>query len=249
MKSILSLLLSFTLGACHYSGRDDKRIDIRIALGYKDARPARFVGDRYERLALIQELVKPCSNQDNQACGFKRSADDGDLMEKTLPKSGGGNLNVSLRITASAVSPDDDANRRNPYQKEMSKLSMLNFLQGLEGSSATLYVGHSRDGGGPDFSPPLMTKIQHVDYLAYKRDKAGLKTLLRTIASSRKKNNDSVVLGIISCASTKLFAKKIKKTAPHLSLLTTPTLLYYADAIKITLRSVSEVISHQALFK
>ena len=46
-----------------------RSIDVRILFGYKDARPARFVGDRYERALFVADLLKPCA-PGQIACGF-----------------------------------------------------------------------------------------------------------------------------------------------------------------------------------
>ena len=35
-------------------------VDVRVVFGYKDARPARFVADRYERLLLLSRLLRRC---------------------------------------------------------------------------------------------------------------------------------------------------------------------------------------------
>ena len=246
MKALILSLLFLVLSACHPTA-DFEKIDIRIAFGYKDARPARFVGDRYERVAFIQELTEPCAGFETLACGFERSIEDGDLLSKLVLTSTGRRLNVNLRVTASSVSPDDDANRKNPFQKEMSKLSKDNFLEGLNGSNATFYVGHSRDGGGPDFSPPQMTRSKHVNYAAYKKNKTGFKLLLKTMARARHEKKETEVLGLISCASTKLFADKIAAIAPGTRLVTAPQLLYYADSLKMMRKSLSDIISHKLL--
>src|SRR5579871_5723859 len=47
-------------------------VDVRIIFGYKDARPARFVGDRYERLVLINGLTGPCLPK-RFDCEFERA--------------------------------------------------------------------------------------------------------------------------------------------------------------------------------
>ena len=54
-----------------------------MVFGYKDSRPARFVGDRHERLALIQRLTSECSGS-QQACGFERSPENSDLFIKSI---------------------------------------------------------------------------------------------------------------------------------------------------------------------
>src|SRR5690606_28410542 len=59
------------------------QIDLKVVFGYKDARPARFVADRYERAIFIQRLLRDCKHG-NQACGFRRGDSDADLFLKDI---------------------------------------------------------------------------------------------------------------------------------------------------------------------
>src|SRR4051812_11465617 len=68
----------FASEACrrrYLSFYEKPEIDVKIVFGYKDARPARFVADRYERAVFIQRLVRECKGE-NFACGFRRGEAD-----------------------------------------------------------------------------------------------------------------------------------------------------------------------------
>ena len=244
MKKVI-IFVALLLCACHREEKI-KSLEIHLDFGYKDARPARFVGDRYERLRILQDFLKPCSSVLNFACGFSRDAEDADLLTKKIKNSEDQNWLIQIRLMASSSGPDDDENRRNPYQAALSKRAMANFRQGLRQADAVFYIGHSRDGGGPDFSPPVLSKNDHVNYDWYKKNKPGLSSLLSSLKRIPARNkNHRRVLGLMSCASRELFTKKIRQVDAHLELVTVPDLLYYVDALDLTQRAVSDFIESE----
>jgi len=220
--------------------------DLRIAFGYKDARPARFVGDRYERVYLLEQLIKPCGAKsiDQYVCGFERDLWDGDLLVKKVMGSLSQPTQLFyLRLTSASVSPDDIDNRKNPYQKIMSQSSQDNWINGLTAADAVYYIGHSRDGGGPDFAPPRLTQANHVDYAWYQRVRPGLTGMLSVLGKKEpQKTGHPKVLGILSCVSSKLFMKQIVEVSGETELVTTDALLYYTDALNMTVNSLSKFI-------
>ncbi len=208
--------------------------DIHIAFGYKDARPARLVGDRYERLYILQKLTTNCSaSSSNQACGFERDLSDANLLTRKVK-----NQVFRIRITASSAGADDLDNRKNAYQKYLTQISENNFIYGLRTTPVVFYVGHSRDGGGPDFSPPrLLVKNNHVDYNYYRKHQPGFKKLLESL--SQKQKAQDLSLGLFSCDSTKHFEEKIRRHSTSVKILTTTNLVYYTDALARTLQELS----------
>ncbi len=216
-------------------------LDLRIAFGYKDARPARFVGDRNERLVLIERFTAECGAND-QACGFSRDPEDGDLLEKTVLRADGRYQTIYLRLTESSVGPDDVANRQDPFQKWQSEASEMNFLTGLEDADFVLYIGHSRDGGGPAFTPPKILKNSHVDYNHYIRVREGARKM---IAVLEKTKSPPKVVGLLSCYSERHFVKALNRAAPRTKLITNDHLLYYAEALVEAESAVGDFIQAQ----
>ena len=221
---------------------DPQKIQVRVAFGYKDARPARFVGDRYERLSLIQSLLKECESVDDQACGFEREKENANIFSKTVKTVYDEKLPITIKVTASAAGPDDEDNRRNPYQKSLSKLSQENFLEGFVSAEAVFYVGHSRDGGGPDFNPPRLTKEKHVAYAWYKKNEPGLHLLLTQLKANVKQERSPFKLGLLSCASTSLFEKRIRAVTKKALPVTVPHLLYYSEAQELLLEELTRFV-------
>jgi hypothetical protein len=213
-------------------------LEIHVAFGYKDARPARFVGDRYERIVFIQHLSAPC-HDDDFACGFHRDGDDADLLSKEIIGPDGNPRTVNIRITNSSVGPDDNENRENLFQRWQSRHSQKNFLQGLRSADVVFYNGHSRDGGGPDFSPPRLRSNDHVDYAWYIRNKPGVQNMIEAL---RESDEAPKALGLFSCVSDKHFARQIWQIAPATALITSRKLLYYADAIASSLGALNAIL-------
>lgn len=232
------------LGIGLFQGESYAPVDIRIAFGYKDTRPTRFVGDAYERLYLISNLIAPCRRPGDFACGFQRDPADGNRLEKVVLRSSAPQrLNIQVKITSAAAGPDDEDNRRNPYQKYLSEIAENNFLNGLREADAVFYIGHSRNGGGPNFAPPILGAKKQVAYNWYQKHRPGLKQMLKALST---KNNESLQLDLLACASTKHFKKTLLKASPGLRLATVPDLIYYSEALETTLKRVSKLIAERA---
>jgi len=214
-------------------------VDMRVVFGYKDARPARFVGDRYERIALVEYLLRPCA-KNFHACGFARIRDDADLLTKTVIGPDGRDKLVNLHVVQASAGPDDDENRKSDsFQAWQSAHATKIFEQGLREADVVLYSGHSRDGGGPDFAPPKLNYKGHVNYYWYGLKKPGLKAVVRQLRNAKRTPK---LFGLLSCTSDKHFSDEVGKVAKPMGLLTSPKLLYYADAMKNLLGTLSALL-------
>jgi hypothetical protein len=205
-------------------------LDFRIIFGYKDARPARYVGDRYEEAYFIQKIL---------GLGFERVKNQDDTFAYSVIAPDGQKKAIRLSIAGSSVGPDDDENRNDPFQKWKSTYAENLFLNGLKTADLVFYYGHSRDGGGPDFNPPKLTKNHHTDYAWYVKHRTGLKKMLAAVKSGQK---DARLLGLYSCVSDKLFTKSLQKVNPNISLMTSHVLLYYNDALDGMFEALSAII-------
>ncbi len=208
----------------------DGNLKIRIAFGYKDSRPSRFVGDRYEKLVLLHYLLSPCT-EGRSACGFQRDRTDTDLLTKD---------GVVLRLTHSSVGPDDELNRVDPLQRVQSALSASNFFEGFRNADVVFYNGHSRDGGGPDFEPPKLAAHNFVNYEWYQRQKPGEKKLLDAVAGAKDRQRKAM-LGLFSCRSSDHFLIELEKTG-KLPNITSPRLYFYTDALRSMLDALNALL-------
>lgn len=214
--------------------------DLRVVFGYKDARPGRFVGDRHERLAFVQELLDKCNNEDNMGpCGFRRHPKDQELFLKRIFKEDGDDVKILLRVVHSSVDTDDDANRKNPFQDYQSQRAETLFLEGLSTADMVFYNGHSRFGGGPDFTPPQLNTVGKVDSVFYSSQTTGTNKMLNVL-QRRKDTPDTQHLstfGIFSCTSSQHFMKSIKDTGVN-TVLTSRRLLHYTEALRDSLKAL-----------
>ncbi len=211
--------------------------DIRVVFGYKDARPARFVADRYEKMIFVQRAIQDCQKGE-QLCEFVRDPFDMNLFSKKITGPDGHPKRVRLHIVDSSAGPDDEENRRNPFQKWKSAVARTSFLEGLTQAQIVLYNGHSRAGGGPDFSPAVLRRDQHVAYAQYKQNPTGLKEMMKALDPT----SPLVLLGIFSCASDKLFSDQIKNKKEKLGLITSEKLLYFSDALESLGNSLAAIL-------
>lgn len=222
-----------------------KSLDVRIFFGYKDARPARFVGDRYEMAMFLQKLTGPCT-ADRQDCEFKPAIDSSEgsqaqVFYKWIKRpEGAAPLRVQLRVFTSSVGSDDDENRSNPFQKWKSEYLKDQFTKALKTADVVFYNGHSRAGGGPDFAVPEMTKLKHVHYAHYQKVKPGLSLIQNSLKQSP--NSPLQVLGLYSCQSDQLFRKKVEAVKSSVKVLGSRQLLYFSDAFNDSLDQLSQII-------
>jgi hypothetical protein len=211
-------------------------LKVRMVFGYKDARPARFVGDRHERLAFLEKITAPCSSESETRCGFVRSHDNADLFLKkvTVKKK---SHRVLLWAVNSSVGTDDQENRSDPFQRWKSKYAEEAFTSGLKDADVVLYDGHSRFGGGPDFAPPVLGAGDSVDPTSYQSARPGLNKMTTAMAGSKRLK----ILGLFSCSSSQHFNEEIHGISKA-GLVSSKVLMYYSDALAQSLATLSDVL-------
>jgi hypothetical protein len=184
-------------------------IKMDISMGYSDF--GRVIDDPLEHLAWAEFFQKPCpESNSNGACGFKRDADDADLFVKEV-KWPGGNKRVELRMYSSSISTDSRLSRGSPAQKLASEAAEKKFHKALRESDLVYYSGHSRFGGGPDFSPPQFKQTADAvtgkprwryDLEHYRGQTPGLNKMLNVL---KERKNPLFMLGMVSCESRSHF--------------------------------------------
>lgn len=210
-----------------------KEIQVAVLFGYKDGRPARYVGDRYERAYFIDRLLK---------LGFTQA--DSNLTEDTfIYEASRGTFQPSQKlvfhVTHSSVSPDDVENRSDPFQKWRSEYARQVFANALQNADIILYNGHSRKGGGPDFDPPRCTRAQHVDYPWYQKTRPGLQRMLTALKGAYP---GPKLLGLFSCQSDRHFSNALLESNKGIGLIVTQNLIYYSDALENMLETTRSLI-------
>ncbi len=200
----------------------DNVANIHLFMGYGDSggKPP-VTTDAIERAYLIQKLYATCGVE---PCGFRAEPKNANNLSKSLP----GGKKITVKLYTSALSDRDDLNRKNPKQAEHTKWMNEKFKTTLASSEAVFYTGHSRDGGGPDFGPPLLDANGHTDYAWYRKHKPGLKMI-----QNNMKKGTPEIYGSFSCDSLKHFAAPIRKVNPDVIYFGTTRLAYYTYTNKL----------------
>ncbi len=119
------------------------------------------------------------------------------------PWSGEGYIRIAVRN--SIVFPTQGEIAKNKeHQGEQSRLSETFAQAAVRDADGFIYVGHSRDGGGPDPYPPVLLANGHTDYEHYHRLKPGMKSLEPYLKAAPKA---PILIGSFSCSSLKHFKK------------------------------------------
>jgi len=81
----------------------------------------------------------------------------------------------------------------------------------LSTMDVVFYVGHSRNGGGPDFYPPHLTTAGLVEYPWYEKNAPGVPFLVQAL--NTRVQGKLQMLGLMSCSSQSHFLSAIKTAA------------------------------------
>jgi hypothetical protein len=229
------------------------KLRVGIFFGYKDARPLRFVGDRYERATLTDRLTAPCTlsiasglklSAQSTVCGFVEDPESDGRFVKSLEDRDGKLMQIEVHVVESSESPDDDWNRLRPEQRRKSEKAHSAFLDSLAQDDAVFYIGHSRDGGGPDFSPPRLASNKHVNYAWYHAHPRGFRDLKNALKKTARRPK---LLGLFSCYAGKHFARELGREFPEMRLVATPGWAYFSDSMAAAVSTLAELLEKQRL--
>ncbi|MGE4131050.1 MAG: hypothetical protein AB7F86_05395 [Bdellovibrionales bacterium] len=218
----------------------DGALTILVTFGYKDSRPLRFVGDRYERAVFVDRLLRPCTPFE-VVCGFEQESGNPEFFSKKLIWYDHRERVVQVQVLASSVGPDDEWNRSSRIQKWHSERTLRLFRRAMVKSDVVFYDGHSRTGGGPDFFPPLLRKNNQVDYGHYQKEKPGVQFLLADLERA-KGSRQPRLLGLFSCDSSVHFQKTLLKAKPKMGLIASEALLHQSDAMDNMVSALSALL-------
>jgi hypothetical protein len=208
-------------------------IDMRVMFGYLDTGDGHSE-DQIMKEAFISQLLSKCPilSKNIQTCGFTKDPEDSDRFIKQIKDSLGKEHKVIFTVMNSSFSSNDSENLKKYSTQQHSKteLAEMVFVDGLQNADVVIYSGHSRDGGGPDFNPPVLDKKGHVDYNWYHKNKPGLKMILKALEERKKFTNDELkILGIFSCLSAPHFQTSLKSAAPKTGFLLTKNITSATD--------------------
>jgi len=132
----------------------DGRLRIAVFFGYMNLEYSGIVFDPYNRYDLQRHLQRPCPPR-YQACGFELDPKQDGRLTKTLELADGAFLPVEIHLRHSSLTDDYRTAVEHPPagQAEHSAEVRQAFLDSLDGADAVFYLGHSRLGSGPGFTP------------------------------------------------------------------------------------------------
>ena len=235
---------------------DDGVLDIRIALGYFDwtiGRPVTYEGTNvglspsldiggYSSLSSL--LKKPCYGQ-TSFCGFQQDQNNIYLFYKDVSIHGR-SIKVKLEMHFSSATEllNQNLGASSNDQKLRSQYAENFFLKSLREADAAFYFGHSRNGGGPDFLPPIfISGTNRVDYKGYyEKYRPGLNKMVAALSQSSRQAS---VIGMMSCASRPHFLSTIRKVAPHSGIITSTSVLEISEVYTALIGAVDGLLRGQ----
>ncbi len=253
-----NLITSGASQTCHTQALDiraDGRIDITVVFGYMDVSGGQDFNDSGNNLygnghvldldgkAALRSLLKSrCPSRNIVACDFKGSGDT--LTKRIRDRWSNTNLQVTVRLASPAVTAYNAYNVGNyaAQQRRSSQNAKNIFLSGLQTQDATIYMGHARSGGGPDFSPPVLYNNGHVNYSHYKSQREGIRSMLGALQAAAE---PSSVIGVLACKSTGLFANSIRNKAPGSLIVTASDLFDYNDILPTGYAMIEAIVSQR----
>lgn len=223
-------------------------MDIRYALGYfDDSQGIDIIYNNFNYglspsldIEIFKVLrgffTKKCEGT-HVLCGFQESGDpaQGKLVyEKKIILFA---KEVTVRMTMTQASASDSFVENKSTLKErqdfLTKQSEENYFGGLGIADIVFYNGHSRNGGGPDFNPPLLGEDLHVNYDGYyKVQRPGIK---RVLSQLRTNPNKDSVIGLFSCFSESHFFDMLTKANPKQRMVLSSDKINYLDSLEASI--------------
>jgi hypothetical protein len=207
-------------------------LNIGIALGYSDKidEGMDLVTDLVVRDRLGQRFLRRCTDDSSNLCDFKKVFPDTEVVEdvdhfsRELIFQDGQTMTIHIYLTNSSFSVLNSENQTRYEAEQARKSRNARDFYGwaLRNLDVIFYEGHSRDGGGPDFAPPLPASTGKVNYPWYRKNGPGLKLLLEELRFAQR---NPLALGFFSCASRRHFLKKLKRQVPFSTLILTPVVV------------------------
>ncbi|MFM6927339.1 MAG: hypothetical protein ACKOX6_02700 [Bdellovibrio sp.] len=206
---------------------NDSFLDIRISIGYFDWTIGKEVRDGTRNYGLspsldlgayeaVKDLLTSRCSGNARFCGFNQ---DGDYSFTKDVNIQGRQVRARILMSFSSESESFDNNLASPSQVTRTKYMESFWAQSLQRADASFYFAHSRNGGGPDFAPPVLIPGQNkVNYNGYyKVYQPGFKKMLAALNSG---NGQARIIGLMSCDSRDHFLRRLRTTAPHSGIIT-----------------------------
>lgn len=203
-------------GACraqYDSWFADGVMDISLVMGYHD-RPGRSPRDQEDFAKVKELLTRSCWGVSNGLCEFSwvpnDLPDNITVLEKKIENyQGGAPFRIRVTLGYSSATLEDHSNVGpdgviSATQARFSNAAEEQFFGSLRAGTCEVcaYMGHARDGGGPDFRPVPLTWRDGRGapiYSKYKRQRTNYRRLLESVQRSPVASRQ--LIAILGCAS------------------------------------------------
>lgn len=235
---------------------NDGILDIRIALGYFDwttggnvhysgrsfgLSPSMDIG-AFE--ALRELLTSPCYGQ-LRFCGFRITPQNRSLLTKDVQIHGHRILaRIEIQFASATEFYSENTGGYREQQRQRTRYLENFFSKALGEADAIFYFGHSRNGGGPDFAPPVFVgSTNKVDYAGYYQpQRPGFNRMLSSLSSSPRQ---APIIGLMSCASRNHFLKRTRAVAPASGVITSLDVLSVNEVYTAMIGGVDALLRGQ----
>lgn len=159
--------------------------------------------------AIFAKLAEPCRKSTQKLCGFSivnrstaitKFAKDIEMLGRQV------RVNIILAYSSASEIYETNITSLKSQQQLQSQQAESLFLNGIKTADIAFYNGHSRNGGGPDFYPPILKADKHTNYAHYLKNRTEIGKVISAL--SERKDSD-LILGLFSCSSNPHFSKRI----------------------------------------
>jgi hypothetical protein len=233
-------------------------MEVNLSFGYMDvsegqdyvydgvAYPNSTSIDIFGRRSFYRLLTADCRGSLG-ACGFSTMHGDRDTLTKTITGPSGEAIEVIVRMKNGSVSPiyEDNETSLAAEQAEQTQIAEENFFGSVKSADALIYMGHSRNGGGPDFNPPVLMANGHPNYTGYYMPRQpGFNRLLSEL---RAPGENPMLIAILSCLSESHFGRRLGQVAPETGFVYTgaPVLAEYSQIVSAGFATLDGLVRMQ----
>lgn len=222
----------------------DSVLNVALAFGYWDNSPDEYVFDQWIANGLRFALIAPCT-QGRLVCGFTRT---GDMFTKTVTGPDGKKNTFKISLTQGSLTVRNDDNTTKFRAQQYAKCEEATnkfFREVSRGSEVVMYIGHARNGGGPDLCPPVREENKHVNYPWYEKNRPGFNRLLSSMAEAKAAGHPNQVVGLYSCYSKKHFYRELNALNPDAGYLLTSNEITSTDALASVVTTLDALIGQK----
>lgn len=224
---------------------------IVLAFGYGDSTPGDVVYDHYAYEVLKNKLLAPCRGTAATLCGFAKLGNDNSVLRKRVANPDGRSrrtIDIKLIIGSVGPSNSDNTDRWSAgLQNYVCRMASESFHNEVKnGPNTVIYMGHSRNGGGPDFCPPTKTADgNHVNYRHYQARREGIKGLTTSLREAQAAGKTTDLVALMSCDSRLHFYRRLNAAAPKTGFMLTSRSITFNHVFHDTLNVLAGAIEQK----